>query len=73
MKISKAISQLQKLKRQNGDLDLVSLSVSENGFWLEDERIFEVVRPDSYDHYICAYMEKIDWEDAKPELRLIKS
>lgn len=80
MKLSEAIKQLQAIKKECGDIEIVDLFEEDEDFGLDHNVWFEVIEvPNEAEtqftpHVILNYVGKLDWEtQVKPAIKDILS
>lgn len=74
MKISDGIALLELLKKENGDLELISaVPTDDDHFIIRDDFNFEIVSKDG-ENFVCAFMPEILNEECehRPTLTLVK-
>jgi hypothetical protein len=81
MKISQAIKYLQKVKKDEGDLEIVCMTEVDGAFCIEHGRVFDVIQlpgeDDELEGPIVAFMEPVEendghYKEMKPKLKRIK-
>lgn len=78
MKISEAITELEKILKEDGDLEIVGLREAQDHFLIEHGMIFSYIKTpcehdESVEHEYCAFLSQtlIETDNTPPILRLV--